>query len=561
MSRAWTLSRVLGVWLVSLGVSLTVGVSVAGAAQGTVAQSTCPAPRVGQFSCSVQILVSRRTHEPIRPRVRRLPRNRRPHALGATGQPAPAPMTPAYLQQAYDLSYLSATRGGGDTVAIVGAYGDPTAAGDLAKFRATYGLPACTVASGCFTQLNEQGQASPLPATQSDWAQEQSMDIEAVSSLCPNCKIDLVEASTAEPQDLQAAITTAISAGANQVSISGAGLYSQDPFTNFSAPGVSILAATGDAGPVAPGLAAYPAALPYVTAVGGTRLSPDSAAAPTARGVTETAWSSSASGCDLQEQPLPYQPADGCAGRMYADVSADADPATGLTLYDSAAGGWFDGGGTSLATPLVAAFEAVTGVDGNTPQWAYSDAVNLNAPIPAASAGSAYAGPTGAGSISGQIVPGAPGIGLPPLGPASNKTYTARVTDTGAHLQGGVYPNGQATSYYWQYGTSAAYGQRTAPVSAGSGTDPVTALGHIFGLTPGTRYHYRLVATNASGTEYGYDFSFRTSGHHATLATLARKRRERAGRRHRRRHRRPLSGRQRRAARERRHRAARGARA
>jgi hypothetical protein len=155
-------------------------------------------------------------------------------------------------------------------------------------------------------------------------------------------------------------------------------------------------------------------------------------------------------------------------------------------------------------------------------------------------------------------VPGAPGIGLPPLGPAANKTSTVRVTDTGAYLQGGVYPNGQATSYYWQYGTSPAYGQRTASVSAGSGSDPVIALGHLGNLAPGTRYHYRLVATNASGVEYGYDFSFHTSGRHETLATLARRRRERTRRR---RHRRPFSGRTRRAARGRRYRASRGARA
>lgn len=367
------------------------------------------------------------------------------------------------------------------------------------------------------------------------------MDIEAVSSLCPNCKIELVEATTADAQDLQLAITSAIGAGANQVSISGDGVYSQNPFTDFSAPGVSIVAATGDNGALPDGEDAYPAALPYVTAVGGTTLAPSSSTSPTTRGVTETAWDGSAAGCDTQEQPLPYQPGDGCSGRMYADVSADGDPATGLTVYDAPAGGWFEGGGTSLAAPLVAAFEAITGVDGSSPQWAYTDAAELNDPSTGTtgscagqltllcSAGQGYDGPTGAGSISGQIVTGAPGIGLPPLGPSANRTYTRRVSNSSASLLGGVYPNGQATTVYWQYGATVTYSSRTKGLSAGSGANPVVVTAHLTELKPGTRYHYRLVAVNATSTTYGYDGTFVTSGHAVTAA--AKRLRPRRGRR------------------------------
>jgi subtilase family serine protease len=349
------------------------------------------------------------------------------------------------------------------------------------------------------------------------------MDLDAVSALCPNCKIDLVEASSASAQDLQAAIVSAISAGANQVSISGAGEFSSNPFTDFSAPNVSIVAAAGDAGVIPAGYANYPAALPWVTAVGGTSLQPDSASAVTPRGVTESVWSGSGSGCDTQEQPLAYQPNVGCAGRIYSDVSADADPSTGLSFYDSQAGGWLDGGGTSLATPLTAAFEAVTGVNGSTSQWAYTDAPELNQ----ASTGSTgpctglitvlctatggYSGPTGAGSISGQVTTGAPGIGEPALGQAESKTYVQRVTDTGAYLLGGVYPNGEETSYYWQYGPTRSYGYQSKTRSAGSGSDPVATSGRLVKLAPGTTYHYRLVAVNASGTTYGYDYTLRTA--------------------------------------------------
>lgn len=482
-------------------------------------EQACPAPALDHITCDAQLLVSARSGRPIRPKIKH---SHAKPASTVTGQAAPQPQTPAYLQQAYDLTYLSTTRAIGDTVAVVGIYNDPTAAADLNTFRSTYDLPACTVASGCFRQLNEQGQPAPLPAPDSDWSQEESMDIEAVSSICPNCRIDLVEAGNADAQDLQAAITAAIAAGANKVSISGDGIYEQSPFTDFSAPGVSIVAATGDNGVLPVGEDAYPAALPYVTAVGGTSLEPASAADPTLRGVSESAWSSTGAGCDMTEQPLQYQPATGCNGRMYADVSADADPNTGLTIYDSAAGGWFYGGGTSLAAPLVAAFEAVTGVDGSTPQWAYADAANLNHATGGStggcagelsilcSGGPAYNGPTGAGSISGQIVTGAPGIGLPSFGSAPNRTYARHVSYTSASLQGGVYPNGLVTSYHWQYGTTKTYGSRTRSVSAGAGTAPVAARAQLMALRPHTTYHCRLVARNASGTVYGYDTSFTT---------------------------------------------------
>lgn len=514
-----------------LAIQCASGIPGAAAARSIVTKSTCPAATLGKITCDAQVLV-KRDGKPVHPRVKRL---RVGHDIANTGLPAPQQMTPAYLQQAYDLTYLSANRGSGDTVAIVGVYDDPAAASDLATFRSTYGLAACTQANGCFQQLNQQGQTAPLPAENTNWAEEESMDIEAVAALCPNCKIDLVEADAADAQDLEAAIGAAISAGANQVSISGDGIYTQNPFTDFSAPGVAIDVATGDDGALPTGEDAYPAALPYVTAVGGTTVQPSSPSTPSARGVDEVAWSGSSAGCDTQEQPLPYQPSDGCSGRSYADVSADADPSTGLTVYDSPAGGWFDGGGTSLAAPLVAAFQAITGVNGTTPQWAYADAANLNDPssgstgscvgaLPVLCNGAAgYDGPTGAGSISGQIVPGAPGIGLPSFGPAGNKTYVHRVTRTAAYLQAGVYPNGQATSYYWQYGTSSSYGSRTTAASAGSDTAPVLLASRLAALKPGTVYHFRLVATNPSGTEYGYDGSFTTTGH-ATTAALKQRR-------------------------------------
>jgi hypothetical protein len=107
-------------------------------------------------------------------------------------------------------------------------------------------------------------------------------------------------------------------------------------------------------------------------------------------------------------------------------------------------------------------------------------------------------------------VTGAPGIGLPSIGPANNRTYALRVTKGRAWLEAGIYANGEPTSYYWQYGTTTAYGLRTPAFSAGSSSLPVTVSSEIEGMKPGTLYHYRLVATNPTGVTYGYDSSLTT---------------------------------------------------
>jgi hypothetical protein len=189
-------------------------------------------------------------------------------------------------------------------------------------------------------------------------------------------------------------------------------------------------------------------------------------------------------------------------------------------IYDSGDGGWEQVGGTSLATPLVAAYEAITGVDGATPQWAYDDSSVLNDQATGSSgdcaaailyicdAGPGYDGPTGIGSISGAVVSGAPGIG----GPSFGGTYTQSLGATSATLGGGVYPNGIDTTYYWQYGPTTSYGSQTASVDAGPGQGPVFAVATLSGLAPNTTYHYRLVARNTTETTYGYDSVLTTLG-------------------------------------------------
>ena len=246
-----------------------------------------------------------------------------------------------------------------------------------------------------------------------------------------------------------------------------------------------IIAATGDHGYLGAGTDNYPAAFPGVTAAGGTTLSGASGAS--ARGYSESAWSLNSSGvgwggtsgCDLAEPKPAYQTDTGCAGRSYADVSADANPDTGLRVYDSGNGGWFVEGGTSLATPLIAASrrspasaaQPAVGVHGQRiaqrsdqrldRQLCRGDRLHLRRRA------RAMTGPPASAPSQVTSSPGAPGIGGPSIGGGSNNTYTQTVGTTTAALAGGVYPNGLDTTYYWQYGTTTAYGQQTTATDIG----------------------------------------------------------------------------------------------
>ena len=505
--------------LVLLSTLLLIGT---GQARATTIQDACAAAGLGEARCDAQVLVAGR--QPVRPNVTKVSTGARAHSLGgllnSAVLPEPAAGTPLYLQQAYDLTSLAAGGGASETVAVVDAYGDPSAASDLSTFRAEFGLTPCTTASGCLRVINQDGAATPLPEPSQSWSAEQSLDLDAVSALCPNCRIVLVQANDAGIEDMQQAIDAAVAAGADIVSNSWSEESPASPFTSdLSFPGVSLVASSGDDGTLPTGENDYPAALPTVTAVGGTDLS-QATGGGQPRGFAETAWSDGGSGCDTYEQAPSWQPQTGCDGRAYSDVSADADPNDGLDVYDSQAGGWLEMGGTSLAAPLVAAFEAITAINGSSPQWAYSDESALN-PVTTGSngsclitvicnAGPGWNGPTGAGSISGAVTQGAPGIGGPDVSAGSIDTYTQSVSSSGAMLLAGLYPNGERTTYHWQYGTTAAYGSQTAATTIPAGAAPVSVQGALASLAPSTTYHYRLVATNASGTSYGYDFTLTT---------------------------------------------------
>ncbi len=214
-------------------------------------------------------------------------------AAVAAGHPADAALPqgygPAELRSAYK---LPVSGGRGQTVAIVDAGDDPRAEADLAIYRTTYGLPACTTANGCFRKINQRGAPGPLPPDEG-WGTEISLDLDMVSAACPSCHILLVEADQPTFGDLAAAEDTASGLGANEISNSY-GSQEQNGMQPYEAAyshaGVAIVAASGDSGY---GIPVFPAVFGSVIAVGGTSLT----RAADSRGWAQAAWSSGGSGC------------------------------------------------------------------------------------------------------------------------------------------------------------------------------------------------------------------------------------------------------------------------
>jgi subtilase family serine protease len=265
-------------------------------------------------------------------------------------------LNPADLQSAYKLN--GATGGSGQTVAIVDAFDDPNAESDLAVYRSQFGLPPCTTANGCFRKVNQAGQASPLPRRNASWGTEISLDLDMVSAICPNCKIILVEANSAQIADLGASVNTAAALGANAISNSYGGNESaNDPSTEqsfYNHPGIMVTVSSGDSGFGAQ----FPASSQFVTAVGGTSLK----TASNSRGWTETVWSGAGSGCSAHITKPSWQTDAGCSMRTVADVAAIADPNTGVSVYDTfRTSGWLVFGGTSVASPIIASVYALAG--------------------------------------------------------------------------------------------------------------------------------------------------------------------------------------------------------
>ena len=297
--------------------------------------------------------------------------------------PIPGSLTPQQLHGAYQLPAETSVSGA-QTIAVVDAYDDPSAEADLAVYDRQFGLPECTQANGCFRKLDEQGKESPLPETEGGWATEISIDVQMAHAICQNCDILLVEANSEENPDLAAAVNAAVAAGASEISnsygsnASESELASEEHELNalaYDHPGTVITASSGDCGYEdqnnpggysscigLPSNVSFPAASPDVVAVGGTELTEGEG------GWRSTVWGNGGGGCSTIFSAPSWQTAlgnwsaTGCGSdRLSADVSAEADPFTGIAVYDSTPEfpgdhetGWLVYGGTSVASPILA---------------------------------------------------------------------------------------------------------------------------------------------------------------------------------------------------------------
>ena len=340
----------------------------------------------------------------------------------ATG--TPQGYSPSSLQAAYAITSASATNGAGQTVAVIDAYDSPNAEADLAVYRRQYGLPACTTANGCFHRYDQNGGTRYPTTRDTSWSFETQLDLDMVSASCPNCTIALFEASSTNVTDLGTASDSAVGLGAKFVSNSYGSPTNGQDFSDvehyYDHPGVAEVASSGDTGAGAD----WPASSPNVLAVGGTSLSATSGGAWSQR-----AWSDGGSGCGSSGTKPLWQTDTLCTTKTTADVSAVADPQTGVAVYYSGVyaktSGWFIGGGTSASAPLVTGMMALAGAPlaGSYPaSYPYSHlgaltditgGSNGTCGTALCNAGVGYDGPTGLGTpygITAFTAPSTPGV-------------------------------------------------------------------------------------------------------------------------------------------------------
>jgi hypothetical protein len=494
--RARRLTATTGLCLAVSSFAGTAPVTAAGDQIGEPSvEAVCPPATPGTFQCLALRLTGTA-----------------PSDGSAIPMATPDMLTPSDLQDAYNLP--SSTAGAGLTVAIVDAFDLPTAEADLAGYRSFFGLPPCTTANGCFRKVNQSGQAGPYPAADAGWGQEIALDMDMVSAICPLCHILLVEADDNHTNNLGTAVNTAVSLGAVAVSNSYGGNEAAGETTMdtlyYNHPGVAIVASTGDCGYACSGnfggttvnSVEYPAASRYVVAVGGTSLSP----AVNARGWTEAAWGNAyggaGSGCSAYEAKPSWQADSGCSRRTQSDVSAVADPATGVMVYWNGAM-YYGFGGTSAASPIIAATFALAGGPkaGTYPaSYLYGDTADLfdavggnNAVTYSCSTAylcngvAGYDGPTGLGTPNGVAAFTAPDVPGKPTGLAGTR-------------------GNQTISLSWTApddGGRAITGYTVTEVQPTPGAVTCSMTGatscQVGGLTNGVPYTFTVHATNSIG--------------------------------------------------------------
>lgn len=331
-------------------VTASAGIAVAAPSPTGVTKSekrVCALPSAGHFACNAHVVTNAKTAKPL----------------------ASTTWTSGYGADTLQAVYKPGTEA--VTVAVVDAYKSPNAVADLTEYRRVMGLGVPNL-----TQYNQSGvQDGPAPADVG-WGQEEMLDLEMVSAICPQCPIIYVGANSASFTDLAAAVNTARAKGAKVISNSyGAPEFSQETsptyLNAYNTAGAIMTVSSGDSGYGVQ----FPAAAPGVIAVGGTSLTTNSDKTRK----NETVWNGAGSGCSAYITKPAWQPSTltKCSRRMVTDVSAIGDPNTGVAVYDSygSSGGqnWMVFGGTSVAAPIVGAIYGSYGITSGS----LSEAANL----------------------------------------------------------------------------------------------------------------------------------------------------------------------------------------
>ncbi len=290
--------------------------------------------------------------------------------------PASSSLTPSQVRHAYGFDQISFSNGtvqgngAGQTIAIVDAYDDPNIASDLRTFDTQFGLAAPPGFTKVGLDANGVASTTRMPAANAGWAGEIALDVEWAHAIAPAANILLVEANSSSITDLIRAVDYARSAsGVVAVSMSwGSGEFSGETSYDghFATPtghgGVAFFGSSGDSGSPA----IWPALSTHVVAVGGSSLHLNILG----NYGNETAWSGSGGGRSSVISAPGYQSGlvihngstviSASGRRVGPDVSYDADPNTGVAVYDSyGSGGWVQVGGTSAAAPQWAALTAI----------------------------------------------------------------------------------------------------------------------------------------------------------------------------------------------------------
>lgn len=444
-------------------------------------------------------------------------------AVGISTQAAQASVVgwgPSNLQSAYQ---LPTNLDPGLTVAVVAPYNDANAATDLAAYRSNYGLSTCNATGSCFTEFDEGGHpitstnhptSEPSPAT--------AMSLDAISAVCASCHLLLVEAASTQMTDIGTAVAEAVALGAKAVtvayrideqsltnSLTGTNETQYDSYLNH--PGVAITAPDGDSGY---GSVSYPAASPYVVAVGGTTLAHTASGA---RSWTETVTPGTGSGCSQYEPKPSWQTDTYCSGRTLNDTAAVDN---GVAYYDTSGGtGWetSTGDSTAEAAAIVAGIYALGGAPapGSYPaSYLYAHPGGLwhitgsdgTSCVPAqlCTAGAGYTGPAGMGVPNGDTSFNSPGAKPASVTDSSGNTWAFATTTAGVIEYATMPSDGIAPITNWTGWTSLAPPSQGGTFSGYPGA-LITSdnIVYVFALDGGVLYDDSL--TSGSTTWSGWN--------------------------------------------------------